>query len=86
MAADQPGSAANGVYIPANEQNVNNRARTARFKGDEIRMCGPLPSHIANSYYDNRAKAEDEGVGCCLTVLQCLPRIRVEGARAATKI
>jgi len=38
MAADQPGSAANGAYIPANEQNVNNRARTARFK-DEIRMC-----------------------------------------------
>ncbi|KAH9957111.1 Mis12-Mtw1 protein family-domain-containing protein [Russula dissimulans] len=37
-AADQPGSAANGAYIPANEQNVNNRARTTRFK-DEIRIA-----------------------------------------------
>jgi hypothetical protein len=37
MATDQPGSTANGsVDVRANEQNVNNRARTARFK-DEIR-------------------------------------------------
>jgi kinetochore protein Mis13/DSN1 len=60
-AADQPGSAANGAYIPANEQNVNNRARTTRFK-DEIRMCVLhfLYSHFANPYSDDRAKAEDE--------------------------
>ena len=37
-ATDQPGSPTNGsVDIRPNEQNVNNRARTARFK-DEIRM------------------------------------------------
>jgi kinetochore protein Mis13/DSN1 len=38
MATDQPGSPANGsVDIRPNDQNVNNRARTTRFK-DEIRM------------------------------------------------
>jgi kinetochore protein Mis13/DSN1 len=37
MTADQPGSVANGtVDVRANEQNINNRVRTARFK-DEIR-------------------------------------------------
>ena len=36
---DQPSSAANGnVDLRPNEQNVNNRARTTRFK-DEIQMC-----------------------------------------------
>jgi kinetochore protein Mis13/DSN1 len=36
---DQAGSPANGsLDIRPNEQNVNNRARTTRFK-DEIRMC-----------------------------------------------
>jgi len=39
MATDQPSSAANGnVDLRPNEQNVNNRARTTRFK-DEIQMC-----------------------------------------------
>jgi|SRR6267142_6407153 len=39
MTTDQPGSPANGsVDIRPNEQNVNNRARTTRFK-DEICMC-----------------------------------------------
>jgi kinetochore protein Mis13/DSN1 len=43
MATDQPGSSGNGsMDIRPNEQNVNNRARTARFK-DEIRMCVVLP-------------------------------------------
>jgi kinetochore protein Mis13/DSN1 len=38
MATDQAGSPANGsVDIRPNEQNINNRARTTRFK-DEIRM------------------------------------------------
>ena len=37
-ATDQPSSAANGnVDLRPNEQNVNNRARTTRFK-DEIQM------------------------------------------------
>jgi len=38
-ATDQPSSAENGnVDLRPNEQNVNNRARTTRFK-DEIQMC-----------------------------------------------
>ena len=43
MAIDQPGSSANGsTDTRLNEQNVNNRAQTTRFK-DEIRMCLVLP-------------------------------------------
>ncbi|KAI0298027.1 Mis12-Mtw1 protein family-domain-containing protein [Multifurca ochricompacta] len=39
MAIGQPGSAANGAAdVRVNEQNVNNRTRTARFK-DEIRIA-----------------------------------------------
>lgn len=39
MATNPSGSPSNGsTDIRANEQNVNNRARTTRFK-DEIRMC-----------------------------------------------
>ena len=38
-ATDQPSSVTNGnVDLRPNEQNVNNRARTTRFK-DEIQMC-----------------------------------------------
>jgi len=59
MAADQPGSAANGAYIPANEQNVNNRARTARFK-DEIRMCVLRFLILLILTMIIEAKAEDE--------------------------
>ena len=45
-ATDQPSSAANGsVDLRPNDQNVNNRARTTRFK-DEIRMCVVPPSFI----------------------------------------
>lgn len=62
MATDQPGSPANGsVDIRPNEQNVNNRARTTRFK-DEIRMC-VIPffgSRFPDFWLEYRAKAEDD--------------------------
>lgn len=62
MATDQPGSPANGsVDIRPNEQNINNRARTTRFK-DEIRMCVvPLfRSRSPDLCLECRAKAEDD--------------------------
>jgi len=44
MRNDQQGSAANqGVEVRANEQNVNNRGRTTRFK-DAIRLCVSNPA------------------------------------------
>jgi kinetochore protein Mis13/DSN1 len=61
---DQAGSPANGsLDIRPNEQNVNNRARTTRFK-DEIRMCVVLFYfkffHFTDILSDGRAKAEDD--------------------------
>ena len=60
---DRPGSPANGsLDIRPNEQNVNNRARTTRFK-DEIRMYVILTlffCHFANIDSDGRAKSEDD--------------------------
>jgi hypothetical protein len=61
---DRPGSPANGsLDVQPNEQNVNNRARTTRFK-DEIRMYGIL--FFLYSFWgadidpDGRAKSEDD--------------------------
>ena len=45
-AVDQPSLATNGnVDLRPNEQNVNNRARTTRFK-DEIQMCVAPPFFV----------------------------------------
>ncbi len=59
---DRPGSPTNGsLDVRPNEQNVNNRARTTRFK-DEIRMYVILIffSHFADINSDGRAKSEDD--------------------------
>ena len=63
MAIDQPGSSGNGsMDIRPDEQDVNSRARTTRFK-DEIRMCVVLPFFIPrfpDVRFDDRAKAEHD--------------------------
>ncbi len=78
---DRPGSPANGsLDVRPNEQNVNNRARTTRFK-DEIRMYVILICFFLILLISIRTAEQSQRS----TILRFLPRSSGEGARAAAK-